>query len=151
MSKASNLNLNCSHPTNHNTEASTPMREGGASGNFHKIYCRTNSLGLNLAYEGLLLRYGLKAPKDSLNIIAHIGLRKLQLIGSPPFSMFFHRAIEIASTTEVLSRLLYQRSQVMEETTNYYAVGPWDTDGTEGLVDTEGLIGSRGRWTEVLQ
>jgi hypothetical protein len=65
--------------------------------------------------------------------------------------MFFHREMEIASTTVVLGWLLHRRSQAMEDPTNNYVGGPQDTDGIGGLVDAEGLIGTGDHWTEALQ
>jgi hypothetical protein len=63
MLKASNENLNYRYLTNYNSKAATPMREGDAFRNFRKINCRTDSLGLNLTCQGLLLGMRAEGPE----------------------------------------------------------------------------------------
>jgi hypothetical protein len=63
----------------------------------------------------------------------------------------FHREMEIASATEVLSQSLQWRLQAVEYPANHHAGDPRDCDGAEALVNGKGLIGAGGCWTKVSQ
>jgi hypothetical protein len=119
-----------------NYEASTPMHEGDAFGDFWKINRRSRSFELNLACNRLLL--GMQAeglawkipsvPPRTLGFINH---------NSQDHLHSFHRVTR-AYVTKAIEWLPHRRSQATEASTYNRNEGLCDNDGAGYLVDVVG-------------